>query len=221
MNMKLNVGKTPETVRKRATDTVESEPQRPIQQSAQSDFPTKRQIERIDSKGAFLEIVADAFGFMPKDRDGIVKNHNGRVQINFVKLDEKNKQTGFEPFYLQFTEFLHLANISANGKLMEMAEAEKSKGGQYPKAIMEFVGGTPAYGGKPAKCRIFDILPAKKDNSFLLKLTVGEGVETDKGLIQLKSFKESRSIQIVVDADLLDGVLSLTKIEVSNYLAKI
>lgn len=70
---------------------------------------------KVNSKGAFLELVPFAFPI-------------GKVQMNFCQYDEKtNKMTRKLEVYLEFKEALYLANSILSGRLdRKIAEAQKT-----------------------------------------------------------------------------------------------
>jgi len=141
----------------------------------------KTQIIRIDARNCFVESKSDSFGI-------------GKAHLEFATYDTSKpvgqRQTNNVNIYLDIPEFLCLANEALNGMLHARARHQRTNNNETP--LYESLGGTSAdklvQRGNPRSdgkslSRIFKIIIAKKEDSYLFVADSGPGETNATGLI--------------------------------------
>ncbi|MDD6071429.1 MAG: hypothetical protein PUC12_11570 [Clostridiales bacterium] len=190
---------------------------------------TNDQILRVDGKGCFVEFMSGMF-------EPLKPGKLGKVLLNFVTYNEQNnQQTCLIPIYIDIPKFSALTDDIRYGRIKSLAAKEKqlvaSGQKQYEGAIWKDMGGTSAKvlerQGKAradgmSESRVFEIVPARKENTFLLKATRGAGEEQNtNGIIAPKiNYKDRNTydqIQIPISDEDLRAVAKMIDIYIQAY----
>lgn len=190
---------------------------------------TNDQILRIDGKGCFVEFMSGMF-------EPLKAGKLGKVLLNFVTYNEQNnQQTCLIPIYIDIPKFSALTDDIRFGRIKALAGQEKklvaSGQKQYEGAIWKDMGGTSAKilarQGKSrpdgmSESRVFEIVPARKENTYLLKATRGAGEEQNtNGIIAPKiNYKDRNTydqIQIPISDEDLRAVAKMIDIYIQAY----
>ena len=189
---------------------------------------TADQILRVDGKGCFVEFMSGMF-------EPLKPGKLGKVLMNFCTYNEQNNtQTCLIPIYIDIPKFCALTDDIRFGRLKPLAAREKQAvaNGQkrYEDSIWQDMGGTSAKvlarQGKSrpdgmSESRVFDIVPARKENTYLLKATRGAGEETAQGIIAPKiDYRNKASydqIQIAVSDDDLRAIAKTIDMYIEAY----
>ena len=189
---------------------------------------TADQMLRVDGKGCFVEFMSGMFAPLKPGK-------LGKVLMNFCTYNEQtNAQTCLIPIYIDIPKFCALTDDIRFGRLKALATKEKqavAKGEKrYEGSIWQDMGGTSAKilarQGKSredgmSESRVFDIVPAKKENTYLLKATRGAGEEATQGIIQPKiDYRNKGSydqIQIAVSDEDLRAIAKTIDMHIEAY----
>ena len=178
----------------------------------------KTQIIRIDAKNCFVESRSDAFEI-------------GKAHFEFATYDtskEKGKrQTNHIHIYLDIPEFLCLAQEALNNMLHSRAQHNRTNGIKDP--LYESLGGTSAeklnQRGNPRSdgkslSRIFKIVLANKQDSYLVVADSGPGEADAKGLIVPKfGSKPENHVAVCMDWRAVNELMMMTKVHYESWLA--
>ena len=177
------------------------------------------QITRVDGKNVFFEVMNNCFSL-----------GEGKVQINFVEYDpnNNNKQTKLIPIYMDFQDFLIIAQDVKSGRIAKYQADHKND--QYPYIIEEYtlMGGTSAKKLKEkgqerpdgkSLSRQFKLVVGKK---FIFQAEMGVGHENEKGLIvpDYKTNTAEAVVRVPMDAKALKGMILLVEKHIEAYISK-
>lgn len=189
---------------------------------------TADQILRVDGKGCFVEFMSGMF-------QPLKPGKLGKVLMNFATYNEQtNAQTCLIPIYIDIPKFCALTDDIRFGRLKTLAAKEKAAVAngekKYEESIWQDLGGTSAkilkMQGKSrpdgmSESRVFDIIPARKENTYLLRATRGAGEEATQGIIKPKinySDKNSyQQIQIPVSEEDLRAIAKTIDMYIQAY----
>lgn len=177
------------------------------------------QITRVDGKNVFFEVLNNCFSL-----------GEGKIQINFAEYDPNNgnKQTKLIPIYMDFQDFLILAQDVKSGRIAKYQADHKND--QYPYVVDEYtlLGGTSAQkladknksrtDGKSLS-RQFKLVVGKK---FIFQAEMGPGHENEKGLIvpDYKTNTAEAVVRVPMDAKALKGMILLVEKHIVSFIAK-
>lgn len=175
------------------------------------------QICRVDGKDVFFEVMNNAFEI-------------GKVLINFAQYDpnNSNKQTKLIPIYMDFQDFLVLAQDVKSGRVAKYQADHKND--QYPYTVDEYtlLGGVSAdklakrdKARPDGKClsRQFKLVVGKK---FIFQAEMGAGHENEKGLIvpDYKTNTAEAVVKVPMDSKALKGMFLLAEKHIEAFIAK-
>ena len=121
--------------------------------------------QRKTGGDVFLEVLQDGFNLVDDDA-----GMDCKVHMNFVELDESNKQKAFIPYYLDFKNLLYLRWAFTSGYIfdLEATEREAMKAGRkkFASAIYsEFK--QPEFEGKAFQ-RTFTVTPGNREGNWMI-----------------------------------------------------
>lgn len=113
----------------------------------------------------FLEVLQDGFNLVDDDA-----GMDCKVHMNFVELDESNKQKAFIPYYLDFKNLLYLRWAFTSGYIfdLEATEREAMRDGKkkFASAVFsEFK--QPESDGKTYQ-RTFTVTPGNREGNWMI-----------------------------------------------------
>lgn len=120
--------------------------------------------QRKTGGDVFLEVLQDGFNLV--DDAGM----DCKVHMNFVELDESNKQKAFIPYYLDFKNLLYLRWAFTSGYIfdLEATEREAMRDGKkkFASAVFsEFK--QPEFEGKAFQ-RTFTVTPGNREGNWMI-----------------------------------------------------
>lgn len=121
--------------------------------------------QRKTGGDVFLEVLQDGFNLVDDDA-----GMDCKVHINFVELDESNKQKAFIPYYLDFKNLLYLRWAFTSGYIfdLEATEREAMRDGKkkFASAVFsEFK--QPESDGKTYQ-RTFTVTPGNREGNWMI-----------------------------------------------------
>lgn len=121
--------------------------------------------QRKTGGDVFLEVLQDGFNLVDDDA-----GMDCKVHINFVELDESNKQKAFIPYYLDFKNLLYLRWAFTSGYIfdLEATEREAMRDGKkkFASAVFsEFK--QPEFEGKTFQ-RTFTVTPGNREGNWMI-----------------------------------------------------
>lgn len=121
--------------------------------------------QRKTGGDVFLEVLQDGFNLVDDDA-----GMDCKVHINFVELDESNKQKAFIPYYLDFKNLLYLRWAFTSGYIfdLEATEREVMRDGKkkFASAVFsEFK--QPESDGKTYQ-RTFTVTPGNREGNWMI-----------------------------------------------------
>lgn len=133
----------------------------------------KEYAKKIDKVYAQRKTGGDVFLEVLQDRFNLVDDDAGmdcKVHMNFVELDESNKQKAFIPYYLDFKNLLYLRWAFTSGYIfdLEATEREAMRDGKkkFASAVFsEFK--QPEFEGKAFQ-RTFTVTPGNREGNWMI-----------------------------------------------------
>lgn len=121
--------------------------------------------QRKTGGDVFLEVLQDGFNLVDDDA-----GMDCKVHMNFVELDESNKQKAFIPYYLDFKNLLYLRWAFTSGYIfdLEATEREAMRDGKkkFASAVFsEFK--QPESDGKTYQ-RTFTVTPGNREGNWMI-----------------------------------------------------
>lgn len=121
--------------------------------------------QRKTGGDVFLEVLQDGFNLVDNDA-----GMDCKVHMNFVELDESNKQKAFIPYYLDFKNLLYLRWAFTSGYIfdLEATEREAMRDGKkkFASAVFsEFK--QPESDGKTYQ-RTFTVTPGNREGNWMI-----------------------------------------------------
>lgn len=121
--------------------------------------------QRKTGGDVFLEVLQDGFNLVDDDA-----GMDCKVHMNFVELDESNKQKAFIPYYLDFKNLLYLRWAFTSGYIfdLEATEREAMRDGKkkFASAVFsEFK--QPEFEGKAFQ-RTFTVTPGNREGNWMI-----------------------------------------------------
>mgnify|MGYP005762324095 FL=1 len=121
--------------------------------------------QRKTGGDVFLEVLQDGFNLVDNDA-----GMDCKVHMNFVELDESNKQKAFIPYYLDFKNLLYLRWAFTSGYIfdLEATEREAMRDGKkkFASAVFsEFK--QPEFEGKAFQ-RTFTVTPGNREGNWMI-----------------------------------------------------
>jgi|GEM_PF-3854571 hypothetical protein len=121
--------------------------------------------QRKTGGDVFLEVLQDGFNLIDDDA-----GMDCKVHMNFVELDESNKQKAFIPYYLDFKNLLYLRWAFTSGYIfdLEATEREAMRDGKkkFASAVFsEFK--QPEFEGKAFQ-RTFTVTPGNREGNWMI-----------------------------------------------------
>lgn len=121
--------------------------------------------QRKTGGDVFLEVLQDGFNLIDDDA-----GMDCKVHMNFVELDESNKQKVFIPYYLDFKNLLYLRWAFTSGYIfdLEATEREAMRDGKkkFASAVFsEFK--QPEFEGKAFQ-RTFTVTPGNREGNWMI-----------------------------------------------------
>lgn len=121
--------------------------------------------QRKTGGDVFLEVLQDGFNLVDDDA-----GMDCKVHMNFVELDEYNKQKAFIPYYLDFKNLLYLRWAFTSGYIfdLEATEREAMRDGKkkFASAVFsEFK--QPEFEGKAFQ-RTFTVTPGNREGNWMI-----------------------------------------------------
>ena len=121
--------------------------------------------QRKKGGDVFLEVLQDGFNLVDDDA-----GMDCKVHMNFVELDESNKQKAFIPYYLDFKNLLYLRWAFTSGYIfdLEATEREAMRDGKkkFASAVFsEFK--QPEFEGKAFQ-RTFTVTPGNREGNWMI-----------------------------------------------------
>lgn len=130
--------------------------------------------QRKTGGDVFLEVLQDGFNLIDDDA-----GMDCKVHMNFVELDESNKQKVFIPYYLDFKNLLYLRWAFTSGYIfdLEATEREAMRDGKkkFASAVFsEFK--QPEFEGKAFQ-RTFTVTPGNREGNWMIGVQKQEMVK--------------------------------------------
>ena len=121
--------------------------------------------QRKTGGDVFLEVLQNGFNLVDDDA-----GMDCKVHMNFVELDESNKQKAFIPYYLDFKNLLYLRWAFTSGYIfdLEATEREAMRDGKkkFASAVFsEFK--QPEFEGKAFQ-RTFTVTPGNREETWMI-----------------------------------------------------
>lgn len=199
----------PNTVQKQQSNV----PKREISKMEYGDN-TFQTIDKIESKGARVEFLNTGFD-LKKD------TANGKVRINFQKLDDSNHQIAFGSFYLGFEEISELREFIQHDladKYVEALEEAKNSGSKYAKAIYTKYAGIVGEGSVIS--RVLELTPGMKED-LVITYKEGPGSQNAKTKLITPAGKMTKTISVPLSVNRLIGIVDNVSNEIIAYKASV
>ena len=175
---------------------------------------TFQTIDKIESKGARVEFLNTGFD-LKKD------TANGKVRINFQKLDDSNHQIAFGSFYLGFEEISELYEFIQHDlpdKYVESLEDAQASGSKYAKAIYTKYAGIVGEG--TVISRVLELTPGVKEE-LVITYKEGPGAQNSKTKLITPAGKMTKTISVPLSVNRLIGIVDNIKNEIIAYKASV
>ena len=167
------------------------------QDSTQKDYAKK--IDKIYAQrktggDVFLEVLEDGFNLTDED-----SGMDCKVHMNFIELDEKNKQKAFIPYYLDFKNLLYLRWAFTSGYIfdLEATEREAMKEGRkkFASAIYsEFK--QPESEGKTYQ-RTFTVTPGNKEGNWMIGVSETRDGKTTRVAVPVRTERLAAMLEFI------------------------
>ena len=193
------------------TQTVASKRDVPKGDYVDNTFQT---IDKIESKGARVEFLNTGFD-LKKD------TANGKVRINFQKLDDSNHQIAFGSFYLGFEEISELREFIQHDladKYVEALEEANNSRSKYAKAIYTKYAGTVGEGNVIS--RVLELTPGMKED-LVITYKEGPGAQNAKTKLITPAGKMTKTISVPLSVNRLIGIVDNVSNEIIAYKAAV
>lgn len=175
---------------------------------------TFQTIDKIESKGARVEFLNTGFD-LKKD------TANGKVRINFQKLDDSNHQIAFGSFYLGFEEISELREFIQHDladKYVEALEEANNLGSKYAKAIYTKYAGIVGEGN--VLSRVLELTPGMKED-LVITYKEGPGAQNAKTKLITPAGKMTKTISVPLSVNRLIGIVDNVSNEIIAYKAAV
>lgn len=150
--------------------------------------------QRKSGGDVFLEVLEDGFNLNDEDA-GL----DCKVHINFVELDEKNKQKAFISHFLDFKNLLYLRWAFTSGYIFDLEEVEReemrSGKKKYASAVFsEFK--QPESDGKAFQ-RTFTLTPGNKEGNWMVGVAETRDGKTQRIAVPVKTERLVAMIEFI------------------------
>lgn len=210
MNLK---GRNIQATQRNVEQKVQEKPQQTqttIKNKAEYGENTFQTIDKIETKGARVEFLNTGFE-LKKD------TANGKVRINFQKLDDSNHQVAFGSFYLGFEEIFELSEFIQHDladKYVESLEEAKVSGAKYCKPVYTKYAGIVTENAVIS--RVLELTPGVKEE-LVITYKEGPGAQNAKTKLITPAGKMTKMISVPLSVNRLIGIVGLIKYEIAGY----
>lgn len=198
--------------------------QKPQTNAHTTEWTASNAICSVFAKDTVLTFSKSALALYKKDKNGVRKNLNGKVMVEFFSFDQSHHQMNYIPVYLDVTTFKGInlwlnsyeriietenaLNAQANGGYAYAAPLKTTYGGSskpiYRKNGQIFGGNGRVYS------TVFKIAPAKKQNSYLLSAECYPASVSQTGAMSpVKGAKPEIRVMVPIGLDELRGAFDL------------
>lgn len=195
------------TKREPKKETVKSSPSQNVNKTVGEKKEYRTSILRIDGKNNFIEVKDNGFFLSQKNSEGILKNLQCKVQVNFVEYDNNFNQTAYIPFYFDSLEWKGLLEDLRSGIFAKKADDFLNSNEKFPRPMYSFMKGTTTDDGT-TYARVLEIRAAKKPYHYLLTCTGGEGVTSSQGTVTFKKGCKQQKVAVLISHTMLGGMLA-------------